>query len=423
MIWQIVLIVMLLQITILLHECAHAVFAAFFKIKIKTLRIGFGRVIWGKKLAGTNIECALLPLGGYAQLDEQQLAQSSLWQRQIIWLAGPMSHLLIAWALIVLAYLHQIPSQPVVIEAHTPTEFIQKIPPLHQKINSVESIPIHSWGNFIQAIVIYHGKIITAKTSHDSLTIDLRHWRLQRETPDILKNLGITPYLKPYTIYINAPPLFPTGSILTHINGLKIRHGHDLVTALQGQIGQKALIQAKHNTDEIVHSIPVNYRFGTAWVAEPYLALQLASTAPETQWHPKHFSISGTFTAWMNLFRFQLSLLKGIVSGSINWQILTGPVGFLSQMIKLVSHGQLAHILLGLASLNFWLFFLNLLPIPPLDGGRFMLEFFKPSKRLIQLFNRLGIITIATFIAIISINEGVFVLEQWHTAELMMAQQ
>jgi regulator of sigma E protease len=90
-------------------------------------------------------------------------------------------------------------------------------------------------------------------------------------------------------------------------------------------------------------------------------------------------------------------VIEKILTGNISLQSLVGPVGLLSSTFFAVKHGVVAYVaFLGFVSVG--LAFINLLPIPGLDGANLLyllIELFrgKPlSSALQMLLFRLGII-------------------------------
>ena len=64
----IVIIVLLLGISIALHEIGHLLPAKLFGVKVTQYMIGFGRTIWSRKKGETEYGVKMLPLGGYVAM-------------------------------------------------------------------------------------------------------------------------------------------------------------------------------------------------------------------------------------------------------------------------------------------------------------------------------------------------------------------
>src|SRR5690348_7549139 len=110
---EILWFIVTLGILIPVHEYGHYRVAVACNVKVLRFSIGFGRVLWSRRLGkdGTEFVLSMLPLGGYVRmLDERELAVDAadlprafnrrpLWQRAAIVAAGPIANLLLAVAL------------------------------------------------------------------------------------------------------------------------------------------------------------------------------------------------------------------------------------------------------------------------------------------------------------------------------------
>lgn len=64
----ILIIVLLLGVSIALHEIGHLIPAKLFGVKVTQYMIGFGRTIWSRKKGDTEYGVKMLPLGGYVAM-------------------------------------------------------------------------------------------------------------------------------------------------------------------------------------------------------------------------------------------------------------------------------------------------------------------------------------------------------------------
>lgn len=77
-----------LTLVIIIHELGHFLFAKIFGVETPVFSIGFGPALFSVPLGHTTFQIALLPLGGYVEIDPQQLAALSYIPKMIIVLAG-----------------------------------------------------------------------------------------------------------------------------------------------------------------------------------------------------------------------------------------------------------------------------------------------------------------------------------------------
>lgn len=126
----------LVMASIALHEVGHLVPAKLFGVKVTQYFVGFGRTLWSRTWRGTEYGLKLLPLGGYVRLigmypparpghrpgsrlqrladearaieyetiteadDGRLLHQKPVWQRIIVMAGGPLMNLLLAFCIL-----------------------------------------------------------------------------------------------------------------------------------------------------------------------------------------------------------------------------------------------------------------------------------------------------------------------------------
>lgn len=99
-----------LAVLIAVHEWGHYQMAVACRVKVLRFSLGFGRVLWSRRLGADGCEFAVcwIPLGGYVRmLDSREASvapallsrafdQRPLWQRSAIVAAGPLANLILA---------------------------------------------------------------------------------------------------------------------------------------------------------------------------------------------------------------------------------------------------------------------------------------------------------------------------------------
>jgi regulator of sigma E protease len=104
----IVVILIAFGLIIGLHEGAHMLVAKYFGVKVFHFSLGFGPVLFSRKIGETSYELRLLPLGGYVQCagenPDEKVARgffSLVWyKRLLIALAGPIVNLALGFFII-----------------------------------------------------------------------------------------------------------------------------------------------------------------------------------------------------------------------------------------------------------------------------------------------------------------------------------
>lgn len=106
----IVLFVVAVLVVVLIHESGHFFFAKAFGIKVEQFFVGFGPRLWSIRRGDTEYGVKLLPFGGYVRIagmnpfEEIPPAERArtfgakpAWQRALVIGAGPLTHFLMAF--------------------------------------------------------------------------------------------------------------------------------------------------------------------------------------------------------------------------------------------------------------------------------------------------------------------------------------
>lgn len=101
----IVIFLLVISISVALHEGGHMLVARFFKIPVPRFFVGFGPTLWSTNKRGTEFGVKLLPLGGFVQIEDTTQPEGSVersllsyvppWKRILIFLAGPAVNLVL----------------------------------------------------------------------------------------------------------------------------------------------------------------------------------------------------------------------------------------------------------------------------------------------------------------------------------------
>src|SRR5215470_4483631 len=98
-----------LGLLIVIHEFGHFLFAKLSGVGVLTFSVGFGPMLWKKRIGDTEYALSAFPLGGYVKMVgedpseevspaemERSFSHKNLWARIAIVAAGPGFNLLLA---------------------------------------------------------------------------------------------------------------------------------------------------------------------------------------------------------------------------------------------------------------------------------------------------------------------------------------
>jgi len=88
-------------VSVILHELGHLLSSLYFKIKVKAVSVGFGKILFRKKWKDIEWRISLIPFGGYCDIEEDINKSNSLsslkyWKQVIILCSGVFVNFLIA---------------------------------------------------------------------------------------------------------------------------------------------------------------------------------------------------------------------------------------------------------------------------------------------------------------------------------------
>lgn len=99
---------LILTFLVTIHELGHFFVAKYFKVKVEEFGIGFPPKLWGRKKGETNYTINAIPAGGFVRLfgesgeavsNERSFAHKGPWQRSAIIVAGVVMNLILAFIL------------------------------------------------------------------------------------------------------------------------------------------------------------------------------------------------------------------------------------------------------------------------------------------------------------------------------------
>ena len=99
---------------VFVHELGHHLVAKLFGVRVLVFSLGFGKRLWGFERRGTDYRVSMVPLGGYVRMsgelpeertgDPSDFLSKPRWQRILVYLAGPAMNVVLSVALIALVF-------------------------------------------------------------------------------------------------------------------------------------------------------------------------------------------------------------------------------------------------------------------------------------------------------------------------------
>lgn len=379
------------------HEWGHFLAARAFRIEVLRFSVGFGKAVWERRLrSGMLLTVAWIPLGGYVRmLDTRQdevpegqrhraYDQQRPWKRMVVAAAGPLANVVFAlaafWTMGVLGTPDFVP----VIAA--PTGVAQAAGFREgDTLTSVNGRPVRTWGEAVFAL----GTAVSAgNDGRISLIREGRPLLLTLPLADAgthdrpLSDIGLS--LKPVDteavireVRAGLPAaragLLP-GDRLEAINGQPATSFLDFGELLQKEAARQSDVVISVRRQGNIQKIPLRAeqeeRSGKPrWIIgvlgpDPHNAL--------LRFGPLE-SVGFAWRTTVDTLSMTGQTLGRMLWGSASRDNLSGPVT-IAQEAKQSADMGLSWFLrfLGLVSLS--LAFMNLLPLPVLDGGHILID-------------------------------------------------
>jgi len=413
-----------ISLVVIVHEFGHFSVAKIFKVSVEKFSVGFGKVIYKKQIGLTEFSLRIIPLGGFVKFYEKSKARNlnlfeelSLFKKSLIVLAGPLINFIFAFFL--LLFLNQ-------------GEQYNLLP----KVTAVKLKSIASEAGFQvnDEIISINNKKINSVTGHNKALIELAGedlaYTILRNNEKILITIDKESRLdlKRNTANknnVNGLYFFPAkeNSLLidevvqgsaAEIANIKI---NDRIFSVENKIIYDSSdfiesIKSKANTTIIIKlfrgsellSIPVTPRLIKGDIRNTgVIGVKIKSNLDNKENYINSFKISNlniiskSFYDVIDGIKMVFKSLIHIVSGNIDWRLLSGPISIATLSSETISM-VLTTYLSFLVFLNINVGFLNLLPIPVLDGGQlvfYAVEWLlgKPlNKKKMIISQRLGVI-------------------------------
>ena len=371
---------------VLVHELGHYLVGRLFGVKADAFSIGFGKELagWTDK-RGTRWKLSALPLGGYVQfagdmnaagtpdrandgLSPEERAQTfqvkPLWQRALIVLAGPLTNLVVAVAIFAAFFLTfgNPVAPPEVAGFLKQSDARTAGMVVGDRIVAIDGAPIESATEISQYVAPYPGRTISVAIEREGRGLVVPVRLTAQNVQDRFGNrgtiadLGVGYSVPIVSDFSEGSPAQAAGikknDRILAIEGAKIETFADVLNAVTSRPGEVVAVKLRRAG----HSLTVPVRLESVGVTAP--------DGRETRIGRLGISItSGEFVS--------VGLPKAV---SLAWERTVGTMRLMVTGITQIVSGQQFSLgwlpfveFAALISIN--LAFINLLPIPGLDGG------------------------------------------------------
>jgi len=421
--WNLGSFILALGILVAIHEYGHFWVARKMGVKVLRFSIGFGKPLlkWHDKY-NTEYVIAAIPLGGYVKMLDERVDEvpenerhlsfnaKSVQARIAIVAAGPLANFLFAIVALAAMYMVGVQSVKPVVGSITEGSRAEQagIMPSEQIIK-IGDDTIATWQDATFALMSSLGEqsvpVVMRNENYQEQTkmLNVEGWKLDQQDVPPLSSLGIVPFRPQATLTIAAITKNSAAELanlqvndtIIAVNGETISDWQQLVNLIT-QSANKSL-QFSVKRQDSINSVTVTPK---SRINEHGIEQGFLGVAPVVQPWPDGYvetrsfgpldSIArGTQETW-RLITLSFDMIGNLITGQVSVKNLSGPVGIAVGAGTSVSYGLVAFLsFLALISVNLGVF--NLLPLPVLDGGHLMyyiIELFrkKPVSEKTQEF-------------------------------------
>ena len=376
-------IIFLLGFLIFIHESGHFLVAKVCKIKVKEFAIGFGPTIWKKQGKETKYALRLIPLGGFVNMlgeeersnEEGSFSTASIPKRIAVVLAGGTVNIifgLLVYFILVSCngnYISNVVDSTVASYSAQEAGIEQ-----NDKILKINGKKIRLKSDIDEALQKSNGSEILVTVKRNDEIKEIKVIPTKEET----KSIGIYLEAKDENLSSAIKGVYPESPAekaglqaedkIVKIEGIECKNDpYKVIELISSSTNEKILLEVERNNEikefEIEPQITKTYKLG--------IVFKVAENTFENNiyygfWDTADFSVS------------IVDNLKMLFKGEVKADQLMGPVGISEVVSKTDGIVEFIY-MLALVSLSLGV--TNLLPFPPLDGGKIVILIIEAIRR------------------------------------------
>jgi len=443
--YYLVAFALILGVLVIVHEYGHYIVARSLGVKVLRFSVGFGRIVWSRRLGRDRTEwaIALFPLGGYVKmLDEREgpvapeelprsFNRQSVWRRMAIVAAGPIANLLLAivvyWGLFSYGSeeLRPVLGTPVAASAAAAAGIENG-----ERVLKVGGEAVQTWQDMRWLLLraatdkdAVEFEVINPRSEIAIRRLDLAAVKAQGWEGDALEKLGIAfyrPRIAPVlgTLTAGSPAadagLRPDDEVVL-IDGKPIATWSEVVIAVRDSPGKRLeFVVLRRGERQAVAITPATARDKGQTIGRIGAGVKDAGRSRSEQLITVRYgpaaALGKAIAETWDKSVFSLVMIGKMITGEVSWRNISGPVtiaDYAGQSAKL----GITYYLKFLALVSISLAVLNLLPIPILDGGHllyYVVEIVKRrplSERAMEIGQQIGLGLLCVLMAFAFYND------------------
>lgn len=446
-----------LGLVVIVHELGHFLMCKAFGVYVKTFSVGMGPKILARRIGETEYALSLIPFGGYvkmagegmmeeiqdtgtldqrkyplgteagnqerAGLDDdipadRQFLNKPAWQRLLVFLAGPVANVVLAYVIYAALFMHQgLPVNPILevgtVAAEGPAAAAEIEP--GDVVVAVDGEPVDDWYAMVNRVLESAGMEehvpVPVTVRRDGVLV-ATELQLARDAAGRW-TLGLQPHDNLVGRVQRGGPAdqlgLRRGDRIVALAGEPVRSHQAVLEVVQEAAGQSLTIAWERDgrrlegtvvpeAYEIMPDSTVGRIHYEKWQENERLSLGAAL-------------IMGHRQTWFTVSRTAAELYRW-VRERMGLESVGGPIR-IAQVAGEMARWGFDRLLYFIAFFSVNLFLLNMLPIPVLDGGHVLfliLEVLRGrpvDERVQGIATQLGLIILLLFMTVVLVQDGV----------------
>ena len=425
--------VAIISILVILHELGHFLPAKYFKTKVEKFYLFFDVKfsLFKKKIGDTVYGIGWLPLGGYVKIagmidesmDTEQMKEEPkpwefrskpAWQRLIIMLGGVTVNFLLAWVIYTFMFFNN-------GETYIPVNKIEHglhVDPVSEKIGlrtgdkilEVDGKEVEKLDRYLSMDILFGDEIKVLRNGEEEL-IPLsdegkkaalesrgRQFIIPRYTSLVVGYVEDSSNAEKYGIQV--------GDKLVKINDKNLEFWDEVTSQIRGNKGNTLALEIERDGRVMNLNVPVPDSLPVGISPDISLAERELAITKEFNFFS---AIPRGFFETIDVLVRQVKQFKLIFNPIIQgYKQVKGPIGIVELMPTTWNWSFFWGFL---AMFSVWLAFVNLLPIPALDGGHVMFLLYEivsgrpPSQKVLERGQIVGFVILMGLMAVIFGND------------------
>lgn len=381
-----------LGIIVFVHEGGHFLVAKLFRVRVLVFSLGFGKRLAGFDYKGTDVRLSAIPLGGYVQMWGElpedrtglpdEFPAKPRWQRILIYLAGPAANVVLSVAVIAAVFMagygeqayQEMPAVVGGVVEGSAAEAAGLRP--EDRIIEVDGKAVDRWEDVSFMLQLAPEKTVPLVALRGEERLELAITPKRMETFEIGDHGIVPPFAAKVAEILEDTPAdragFRPGDTLRQVDGLPIRNPDDFIAYVKDRAEIEIVVTVERG-DTLIDLPVVPARIDDIG--------RIGISIGAFRKLPLFEAIGASARYNVDIVRKSMTVLGKLLTNEVKPKsALSGPIEMMRWSGHAAKRGWRDLIFLtGFLSISIG--FMNLLPIPVLDGGNIAILLFESVIR------------------------------------------